>query len=96
MLRRAAVVGMVFAALMGLSSVAASASPPQANGGPKGGGYCPAEGGFILVDAAPFAEGMAVDGRGNNNGIACVKFLSTPANAAAHFVALDDRDRASL
>jgi hypothetical protein len=96
MLRRAAVVGTVLAALMGLSSVAASASPPAANGDPVSSRYCPAQGGFTLVTVAPFAQAMAVDGTGNDNGLACVKFLPTPDNATAQVVVMDDHDQGSI
>ena len=96
MLRKSAVVGMFVAAIMGFSSVSALASPPAANGDLSSARYCVAESGFTLLPTFPFAQAISVDGKGNANGLACVKFLPTPDNAQAQIIVLDDRDRASI
>jgi hypothetical protein len=91
MLRRTAILGTLLAAFMGLTSVGALAST-QANGSGGDSRYCTAEGGFVLV----YTASTAADVAGNNNGLTCVKYLPTPDNASAQFVALDDRARASI
>ena len=90
MLRRTAIIGTLLAAFMGLTSVGALASTQQANGSGNDSRYCVAQGGFVLV----YTASTAADG--NNNGLTCVKYLPTPDNASAQFVAVDDRARASI
>jgi hypothetical protein len=95
MLRKSVVVAMFLTAFMGLSSAGAMASQPQGNGNAKQSDYCPGASGFTMMTASilPVDEAVRVDK--NVNDWVCIKFLSTPDNASAGYVALDDHDRAS-
>jgi hypothetical protein len=94
MLRRLAVLGVFVAGLLPLGAVGAMASTDGANGKAPGNvDFCVAQGGFTIQVINVAGQTPRADRAGNENGMVCVKVLSTPDNAARQFVVIDDHSR---